>query len=66
MRGVFARWLLVVVLLAPSAFASEVTEASLWTEFTTWLEAQIGLPNGTSMDIAYTTWLMSRLVVPGG
>ena len=66
MRRVFARWLLVGVLVVPNAFASDTTEPSLWAEFSTWLEAQIGVPDGISVETAYTVWLMSRLHIPGG
>lgn len=66
MRRVFARCLLVGVLLVPNAFASETTETSLWAEFSTWLEARIGVPNGMTVETAYTFWLMSRMSVPGG
>jgi hypothetical protein len=73
MRGVFSRTvaacLLVVVLLAPSAFASDsTTDASLWAEFVAWFESKLGVPGGftgTDEDL-FTVWLMSRLVIPGG
>lgn len=66
MRRVFARWLLVGVLIVPNAFASETTDLSLWAEFSTWLEARIGVPNGAETEIAYTLWLMGRIGIPGG
>ncbi|HYC89483.1 MAG TPA: hypothetical protein VEO54_09760 [Thermoanaerobaculia bacterium] len=69
MRGVFPRtaaaWLLIVVLIAPSATASQMDDASLWAEFTTWLEARIGVPNGVT-EADFTLWLMSRIGIPGG
>lgn len=77
MRGVFSRstrvaaaWLLiVVVLLAPSALASDTaTDAGLWDAFVAWLAGRIDVPGGLTEpdEIGFTTWLMSRLVVPGG
>ena len=76
MRGVFFRatrtaaaWLLIVVLLAPSALATDVaSNASLWAEFVAWLEAQLGTPDvPTSPDEAsFEVWLMARPHIPGG
>ena len=66
MRRVFARWLLVGVLLAPNAFAAETTNASVWAEFVLWFEARIGVPIGAEAEIAYTVWLMGRIGIPGG
>ena len=73
MRSVFSRavavCLLVVVLLAPAAFASDSTaDASLWAEFVAWFESRLGVPGGVSAtdDDLYIGWLMSRLVIPGG
>ncbi|HYC89484.1 MAG TPA: hypothetical protein VEO54_09765 [Thermoanaerobaculia bacterium] len=73
MRGVFFRttavWLLLAILLAPSAFASEATaDTSLWVEFVTWLESRLVVPGGVAIaiEVDFTVWLMSRLGVPGG
>lgn len=75
MRGVFSRsWracvacLLVVVLLAPAAFASDGTDASLWAEFVGWLQSRLVVPGGVAVADkgGFTAWLMSRLIVPGG
>ena len=70
MRGVFTRsrrtaaaWLLFVILLAPSAFAADTTNASLWAEFVVWLETHVGVAADQG---GFTIWLMSRLGVPGG
>lgn len=65
MRRVFARWLLVGVLLAPNAFASEQTDPSLWAEFMMWLEASVSVET-TADEASFSTWLMSRLHIPGG
>lgn len=69
MRRVFSRsrraaaaWLLIVVLLAPSALACDTTEnVSLWAEFVAWL-AGITAPD----DDGFSVWLMGRIGVPGG
>ena len=72
MRSVFSRAVavcLLVVLLAPNAFASDSTaDASLWDAFVVWLQARIDIPGGfTAADEdLFTVWLMSRLGVPGG
>lgn len=72
MRGVFFRTtaalLLLVVLLAPNAFASEATDTSLWAEFVIWMESRLSVPGGVALaaEVDFTFWLMSRLVVPGG
>ena len=68
-RRVVAACLLVVVLLAPSAFASDPADnASLWAEFVIWLEGRIDIPGGFAAadEYAFTLWLMSRLGVPNG
>lgn len=72
MRGVFSRsrrviaaWLLIVVLLAPSALASDVpTDVSLWDEFVAWV-FESGSTAGASQD-SFTIWLMGRIGVPNG
>jgi hypothetical protein len=76
MRNVFSRgrvtaavWLLLVVLLAPSAFASDATtDATLWAEFVAWFEARLDVPNGvtTADESSFTLWLMGRLHIPNG
>lgn len=70
MRGVFSRSrrvaalsLLIVVLLAPSAFASETTDdVSLWDAFVTWLAGRIDIPGGLAAEDEAT----SRHTIPGG
>lgn len=75
MRSVFSRasrkaaaWLLIVVLLAPAAYASDIAEdVSLWAEFLIWLQAGMGIPAGiTADDVGFTIWLMGRIHIPGG
>jgi hypothetical protein len=76
MRSIFTRsrraaaaWLLIVVLLAPSAFASDTTsDASLWGEFVVWLQSRLVVPGGTAAadDAGFTAWLMGRIGIPGG
>jgi len=79
MRGVFTRRFivilaLVVILLAPSAFAETgSSDPGLWTQFMTWLDGRIVVPGGapttTSDDtISFEEWLvlMGRIGVPGG
>jgi hypothetical protein len=75
MRSVFSRgsrkaaaWLLIVVLLAPAAYASDTTgEVSLWTEFLLWLQAGIGVPEDAEADdVSFSVWLMGRIHIPGG
>lgn len=70
MRGVFLRTrrvavacLLIAVLLAPSALASDTTTAtSLWDQVVAWLASRLGVPGG----VAATEEDQSRLGVPGG
>lgn len=76
MRGVFSRstraaaaWLLVLVLLAPNALASNAsTDPGLWDEFVAWVEAGFGEPNGVTAadEDSFTVWLMGRIGVPNG
>lgn len=76
MRSVFSRgqraaaaWLLIVVLLAPSAFATEMaSDTSLWAEFVVWLAGRIDVPGGVTAadEGGFTTWLMGRITIPGG
>jgi hypothetical protein len=74
MRGVFARglsapaaWLLIVVLLAPAAFAVGTTnDAGLWAEFLAWVESGLSVPGGAANEDGFTAWLMSRFHIPGG
>ena len=76
MRGVFAEGgrvvaacLLIVVLVAPAAMASDTTsDPSLWAEFTVWLQARLDVPTGvtTADEDSFTLWLMSRIGIPGG
>lgn len=69
MRGVFSRsrrtaaaWLLIVVLLAPAAFASDPPDdVTLWDAFVAWLAGRIGGPGGLT-----TAEDMGRIHVPGG
>jgi hypothetical protein len=73
MRGVFsqsrriaAAWLLIVVLLAPSALAADAPpDPSLWDEFVVWLFGESGSSAGADQD-SFTVWLMSRFDIPGG
>lgn len=72
MQGVFrssrtaAVWVLIVVLLAPSTLASDVPhEVSLWDQFVSWLLGESGSTAEADED-GFTTWLNSRLGVPGG
>jgi hypothetical protein len=59
-----------VLLMAPSAFATEPTaDPSLWAEFTAWLEGRIGIPGAveaseTDSD-SFAEWLMARIHIPG-
>jgi hypothetical protein len=50
MRSVFSRAVavcLLVVLLAPTAFASGSTaDASLWDQFVVWLQSRLDIPGG--------------------
>lgn len=70
MRGVFSRGtrvaaacLLIVVLLAPTALASDDTDdPSLWDAFVAWLAGRIDIPGGlTAQDVD-----MGRIHIPGG
>lgn len=72
MRSVFSRAVaacLLVVLLAPTAFASGSTaDASLRAEFVAWFQSRLSVPGGftaTDQDL-YILWLMSRIGIPGG
>ena len=68
-RRVVAACLLLIVLLAPSAFATDTTyDASLWGEFVAWCEARIDVPGGVAIadEYAFTLWLMGRIGIPGG
>jgi cell division FtsZ-interacting protein ZapD len=67
-RGV-AAWLLIVVLLAPAALASDATgDASLWDEFVAWVQSRLDVPGGATAadETGFTAWLMSRFGIPGG
>jgi hypothetical protein len=72
MRGVFLRrrrvavaWMLILVLLAPSVFASDTSGgASLWAEFIGWLAEGNGV--STAEDGGFTAWLMARIGVGNG
>lgn len=75
MRSVFTRGLrlavvclLVVILLAPSAFATTAaTDPGLWAQFTAWLQGRIGIPPGvTANEDGFTMWLMGRIDIPNG
>jgi hypothetical protein len=63
-----AAWLLIVVLLAPAAYASNTTHnVSLWAEFVAWLHVGIGVPSDAAADHAgFTVWLMGRITIPNG
>ncbi len=69
MRGVFSRsrrtaaaWLLIVVLLAPTAFASDAPDdRSLWDAFVSWL-GRIDIPGGLTQAAED----MARIGTPGG
>lgn len=73
MRGVFSRGrraaavcLLMVVLLAPTAFASGGSgDASLWDEFIAWMVGESGTSAGANQD-SFSVWLMGRIGIPGG
>jgi hypothetical protein len=68
-RRAVGTWLLIVVLLAPGAFASNTTvEPGLWAEFVGWLAGQCSLPGGITEagEDAFTAWLMVRHTIPGG
>ena len=62
-RRAVAVWLLIAVLLVPSAYASDTTsDACLWDEFISWLQG-----GATAADeSAFATWLMGRIWIPGG
>lgn len=75
MRSVFFRGsriaaacLLVALLLAPTAFASDgAGDSSLWAEFLAWLQGGLDIPGGLSADDAgFTVWLMGRIGIPPG
>ena len=71
MRGIFSRaaaaCLLVLVLLAPRAYASGSTvDASLWDEFVAWFQSSLDVPGGVTDEDSFTVWLMSRIGIPGG
>jgi hypothetical protein len=75
MRSVFSRsrraaaaCLLIVFLLAPSAFATDTSEVSFWDEFVAWLAGRIDIPNGATAADAdgFMMWLMGRIGVPNG
>jgi hypothetical protein len=76
MRGVFPRsgrvaaaCLLIVVLLAPSAFASDTSsDESLWAEFVAWVDAGLGVSDGVTAadESGFSAWLMARIGVGGG
>lgn len=72
MRGVSARsrravaaWLLIVVLLAPSALASDRGDAGLWAEFVVWIETQVDGAIAAD-DAGFVVWLLGRITVPNG
>jgi hypothetical protein len=67
-RRVAAAWLLIVVLLAPTAFASDnAGDASLWAEFIVWLQIGLDVPDDiTADDVGFTIWLMGRIGIPNG
>jgi hypothetical protein len=67
-RRIAAACLLIVVLLAPTAFASgDSGNSSLWAEFMVWLQAGFDVPDGlTADDVGFTVWLMGRLNIPPG
>ena len=68
-RRAVAAWLLIVVLLAPSAYASDATNnASLWDEFISWLQGGLDTWGGATAadESAFTAWLMGRIWIPGG
>ena len=73
MRNVFPRGfrvaaacLLIAVLLAPSALASDgAADPSLWAEFLAWLQGDTA--GGLTADNAgFTVWLQGRLHIPNG
>jgi hypothetical protein len=76
MRGVLSRGrraaaacVLIVALAAPTAMASDTTsDPRLWAEFTTWLQARLGVQGGFAGadEDSFTLWLMSRIGIPGG
>jgi hypothetical protein len=60
-------WLLIGILLAPSAFAADTTnDAGLWAEFLAWVEARLSVPDGAANEDGFTAWLMARIWVPNG
>lgn len=75
MRRLFSRsrracvaCLLVMVLLAPSALASDTTNASLWVEFVAWLQGRLDIPGGFTVanEAGFMAWLAGRIGIPGG
>lgn len=61
MRRLAAASVLVVLLGAPTAFASNTTsDASLWDEFVAWLAGQSPDQDG------FIAWLNARIDIPGG
>lgn len=75
MRGVFSRSrracaaaLLIGVLLAPAALASNPTDPSLWAQFVVWLHGRLDVPNGATVadEAGFMAWLHGRLGIPNG
>jgi hypothetical protein len=76
MRGVFSRsrcaaaaWLLILILLAPNAFATNTPpDPGLWAEFVAWVDAGFGEPSGVTAadEDSFTVWLMGHIGIPGG
>jgi hypothetical protein len=74
MGSVFSRtWrsaavgILILVLLAPSAAASDTTsDASLWTDFVAWLASFDVSERATADSDGFSVWLMIRHTIPGG
>jgi hypothetical protein len=63
-----AAWLLIIVLLAPAAYASNTTDGvSLWAEFLAWFQGGVDVPSDAAADdVSFTVWLMGRITIPGG
>jgi hypothetical protein len=76
MRGLISRsaivaiaWMLIVILFAPTALASDVAgDASLWAEFVAWIQATFGDSNSSisASTETFDVWFMGRISVPGG
>jgi hypothetical protein len=76
MRGVAFRgrrsaagWFLMIILLAPSVFASNtMSDTSLWAEFVVWFAGRPDAQGGPTAadESGFTAWLMGRLHIPGG